>query len=368
MLCPGVRLCDCCVGGWERWFGEWIMMRKGALVRCDDFEACLLPAGAVSGRAPPDPARKRSSSGRPDLEQLGFMREGWAVWDSGRIVVLTTNAQQLERNSMAVNLATTSMNTTTAKRSMNTTSKRTTEMMKVRQKGKTGLRTVLKKWKEMMKMPKKGSPTQDDVQRPKTSPATTPVPAESSVSLSTVRTSSMPPSRQNPSGNAQNPSQSSATRPLASRRNTVPADYFPKPASAPVGIPMNTITTTISAAQPRDTSRRRSRLLIMKRSSTQPSLDRPPAFAPTSYTPFSHPSAPNPASHTDRRATFQFATAAEVAARIDEERLRSAVDIRLKEKPQDWREGEKTEDEIQKPIEAEMLPGGGTEVREETTR
>ena len=214
-----------------------------------------------------------------------------------------------------------------------------------------------------MRTPKKASPTQD-IQRPESSPTTTPVPAEDSVSSALISTS---PSRQNLSGSAQNPSQSSAARPLASRRNTAPADYFPKPASAPVGIPLNTITTAISAAQPRETFRRRSRLSILKRSSVQPSVGRPIDSAHTSFSPISpSPSAPNPTSHAERRATFQFTTAAEVAARtkIDEERLKSAVDVIRRDKPKDWfdpgwRERERAEEERRKLIERDMLLAGG---------
>lgn len=220
-----------------------------------------------------------------------------------------------------------------------------------------------------MKTPKKASPTQDS-QRPKSSPTTTPTPVPVSVPANrTVFTapSSIVPSRQNSSASAQKPPPSSAARPLASRRNTAPADYFPKQASTPVGIPINTITTTISAARPRETSRRRSRLSILRRSSTQQLFEPPSSSASPSFTPISPaPSAPNPSSHTDRRATFQFTTAAEVAARtrLDEERLKSAVDVIRRDKPKDWfdpgwRDRERAEEKRRKLIEADMLLAGG---------
>jgi exonuclease VII large subunit len=106
---------------------------------------------------------------------------------------------------------------------------------------------------------------------------------------------------------------------------------------------MNKITTTITATAPQK-QRLRYRLSLSKRSSYQPVASPPfpasPVSSPPNTIPLASPtpSAPNPAEHEDRRATFQFTTAAEIAAKIkaDEEKLAQAAEVIRRDKPKDW--------------------------------
>lgn len=162
------------------------------------------------------------------------------------------------------------------------------------------------------------------------------------------------------------------------RRNTAPADYFSNANTsnnpeAETVVPLNTITTTITALAAPPKNRPRYRLSLSKRSSIQHPPPRPllapaPLVSPA-------PSAPNPLEHEDRRATFQYTTAAEIAARTeqDKEMLVKAAEVIRRDKPKDWldpqwREKEARElEEKRKERETEMEAAGNVKLgRDET--
>ncbi|KAF2466702.1 uncharacterized protein BDR25DRAFT_305931 [Lindgomyces ingoldianus] len=214
-----------------------------------------------------------------------------------------------------------------------------------------GLRIILRKWRERLKKEKK-SGTQGQAQAqaqaqaivhvPQTSGAPPPPPALFPATTTTTIISTAPDSK-SPAA-----SRTTLRKPTNPRRNTAPADFF------------SAFSRTVSPTNV--TSKSRFRTSISKRLSIQP-FSSSPTNVPSTGAPLSPtPSAPLPHEHPNNRNTFQFTTAAEIAAQAqhDAEKLVEAVEVIRRDKPKDWMDPGWREKEAKlKAEEEELMRAGG---------
>ncbi|KAF2018489.1 hypothetical protein BU24DRAFT_171937 [Aaosphaeria arxii CBS 175.79] len=267
---------------------------------------------------------------------------------------------------MATGLTTTDLRTDPSKSSTRTTTTATSTIDKMDRGEKKGFRRSLRKWRDRMKSQKKIATTSTSPSLARHNEQTSSQQQQREAPITTSQTvNPFPPTTQtiisSPLDRRSSQASSPAilpSKPFATRRNTAPADYFssqPTSATSKTAVaPINSITTTISANTPAKKGLR-SRLSasfssssataaasVARTSSPVPpptststssrrSSIRPQPISPT-------PSAPNPVDHPNRRATFQFTTAAEIAAqtKLDSEKLKAAAEVIRRDKPKDW--------------------------------
>ncbi|KAF2252564.1 hypothetical protein BU26DRAFT_517162 [Trematosphaeria pertusa] len=185
-----------------------------------------------------------------------------------------------------------------------------------------GFRNTLRRWREKWKRDGKKAPIATPNTRPTTnSSATSPPPPPQPGALftpttQTVISSPLDPRNRSPSAS---PAGTLKKQHLLSRRNTAPANYYATTEQMAAITPINTITTTISAAPSSPKSRRASRvrLSLAKRGSIQLS-----------------PSTPNLYDQANRRATCQVVTPVKVERRrADSETLVEEEDVVRRDLP-----------------------------------
>ncbi|KAF2263492.1 hypothetical protein CC78DRAFT_581379 [Lojkania enalia] len=193
---------------------------------------------------------------------------------------------------------------------------------------KRGIRQALKKWKEKLKRDKKTTPVPTPVtvnEDPTTTTTTTPPPAM--LFAPTTQTTIMSPA--DPRNRRASPP-STLRKPIYSRRNTAPADFFKRSSSAPVATaspPTNTLPK----------SRVRLSLRLSKRNSSAPL----PRIANTSparpILSVTNPEPP-PSEHSAQRAIPQSTTATDIASQPnhDTEKLVKAAEVVRRDKRKEW--------------------------------
>ncbi|KAH7401503.1 hypothetical protein BKA66DRAFT_107934 [Pyrenochaeta sp. MPI-SDFR-AT-0127] len=228
-------------------------------------------------------------------------------------------------------------------------------------KKKKGLRRALKKWRDGLKTNNKplSPPLRASTTAPQIStPVGTPTPSvqlppagqpqADGVALFKPTTQThihSPLDKRNKTSNSSSPASTLRRSVLGSRRNTAPADYFALSTVGPSERkdPWSDIVapTAETVERPTKQSRRSSKLRFSfsKRASVvqqqTPTVTRTitpqPLISPV-------PSAPSPAGHENGHCTFQYTTAAEIAAlaKANEESLVDASEVIKRDRPKDW--------------------------------